>query len=128
MPLRDEPKIVPVQHRLCSPKLERGVYYRVEYCFPFAGCLSSSSTGVCSMRNAAIVLLAVCCFGVFSYSQTADELIAKNIQARGGIEKMKEIKNLRFTAKFEAGGGFTGVVGQENERPNLVRETFTLQG
>jgi len=80
------------------------------------------------MRQAVIVVLAVFCFGVLSYSQTADELIAKNIEARGGLEKMKAIKNLRFTAKLEAAGGFTGAVGQENERPNLVRETFTLQG
>jgi hypothetical protein len=80
------------------------------------------------MRHAVVVLLAVCCFGAVSSSQTADELIAKNIQARGGMEKMKAIKTIRLTGKFEAGGGFTASVGQENERPNLVRETFTLQG
>jgi hypothetical protein len=72
------------------------------------------------MRHALIVLIAVCCFGVFSFSpafsQTADELIAKNIQARGGMEKMKAIKTMRMTGKFEGGGGFTASVGQENER------------
>src|SRR5579863_2212793 len=97
----------------------------IEYCFPFAGYLSSfSTTGVCPMRHVLIVLIAVCCGGVVSFSQTADELIAKNIEARGGIEKMKAIKTLRMTGKFEGGGGFTASVGQENERPNLVRETF----
>jgi hypothetical protein len=80
------------------------------------------------MRHALILLIAVCCFGVFSHSQTADELIAKNIQARGGMEKMKAIKNLRMTGKLAAGGGFTASIGQENQRPNLVRETFLLQG
>jgi hypothetical protein len=80
------------------------------------------------MRHALIVLIAVCCGGVFSYSQTVDELIAKNIQARGGMEKIKAAKNMRMTAKFEGGGGFTASVGQENARPNLVRETFSLQG
>jgi hypothetical protein len=80
------------------------------------------------MRHALTLLIAVCCFGLLSYSQTADELIAKNIQARGGIEKMKAIKNIRMTGKFEGGGGFTASIGQENERPNLVRETFLLQG
>src|ERR1700733_6271453 len=80
------------------------------------------------MRHALTVLIAVCCSGVFSVSQTADELIAKNIQARGGIEKIKAIKTLRMTGRFEGGGGFTASVGQENERPNLVRETFSLQG
>jgi hypothetical protein len=80
------------------------------------------------MRHALAVLIAVCCFGLLSYSQTADELIAKNIQARGGIEKMKAIKNIRMTGKFEGGGGFTASVGQENERPNLIRQTLSLQG
>src|ERR1700686_939528 len=83
------------------------------------------------MRHALIVLIAVCCFGAFSYSsysQTADELISKNIQARGGMEKMKAIKTMRMTGKFNGGGGFTASVGQENQRPNLLRETFRLQG
>jgi hypothetical protein len=80
------------------------------------------------MRRALTVLIAVCWLGVFSYSQTADELIAKNIQARGGMEKMKAIKTMRITGRFEGGGGFTASVGQENQRPNLLRETFTLQG
>jgi hypothetical protein len=83
------------------------------------------------MRHALTVLLAVCCLGIFSrssYSQTADELITKNIQARGGMEKIKGIKTLRMTGKFEGGGGFTASVGQENQRPNLIRQTFTLQG
>jgi hypothetical protein len=80
------------------------------------------------MRHALIVLIAVCCCGVFSFSQTADELIVKNIEARGGMEKIKAIKTLRMTGKFEGGGGFTASVGQENSRPDLIRQTFKLQG
>jgi hypothetical protein len=80
------------------------------------------------MRHAVIVLIAVCCFATFSFSQTADELIAKNIQAKGGLEKMRAIKTVRMTGKFEGGDGFTASIGQENQRPNLVRETFKLQG
>jgi hypothetical protein len=80
------------------------------------------------MRHALIVLISVLCCFAFSTAQTADELIAKNIQARGGLEKMKAIKTIRMTGKFEGGGGFTASVGQENERPELVRETLTLQG
>jgi hypothetical protein len=55
------------------------------------------------MRHALIVLIAVCCCGVLSFSQTADELIAKNIEARGGMEKLKAIKTLRMTGKFDSG-------------------------
>jgi hypothetical protein len=80
------------------------------------------------MRHTLILLLVFCCFSGFSHSQTADELIAKNIQAKGGMEKIKAIKNIRMTGKFEGGGGFTASVGQENARPNLIRATYSLQG
>jgi hypothetical protein len=36
------------------------------------------------MRHAVIVLIAACCLATFFLSQTADELVAKNIQARAG--------------------------------------------
>src|SRR5438445_6500548 len=67
-------------------------------------------------------------FSSFAFSQTADELIAKNIQAKGGMDKIKAIKTVRMTGKLDAAGGFTGLIGQENMRPSLVKETFTLQG
>jgi hypothetical protein len=80
------------------------------------------------MRQAVILLAAVSCLSVFAYSQTADELVNKNIQAKGGIDKIKAIKSVRLTGKLSGGGGFTAIMGQENQRPNLVRETFSLQG
>jgi hypothetical protein len=80
------------------------------------------------MRHAAIVLAAVTCLAVFMQAQTVEELVNKNIQAKGGIEKIKAIKSVRITGKLIGGGGFTGAVLQENVRPNLVRETFSLQG
>ena len=80
------------------------------------------------MRHAVIVLAAVACLSVLAYGQTADELVQKNIQAKGGIEKIKAIKSIRMTGKLNGGGGFTAATLQENDRPNLVRETFTLQG
>src|ERR1035438_7804102 len=80
------------------------------------------------MRHAGIVLVAVSCLSVFAYAQSAEELVNKNIQAKGGIDKIKAIKSIRITGKLNAGGGFTAATVQENERPNLVRETFSLQG
>lgn len=80
------------------------------------------------MRHAAMVLAAVSCLTVFVQAQTAEELVNKNIEARGGIEKIKAIKSMRITGKLIAGGGFTAATMQENQRPNLVRETFSLQG
>jgi len=80
------------------------------------------------MRHAVILLAAVSCLSVFAYSQSAEELVNKNIQAKGGIDKIKAIHSVRITGKLSGGGGFTAAQGQENLRPNLVRETFSLQG
>jgi hypothetical protein len=80
------------------------------------------------MRRALILLAVVCCCSAISVSQTADELIAKNIEARGGMEKIRAIKTLRMSGKFDGGNGFTAMVGQENQRPDLIRQTFSLQG
>ncbi len=80
------------------------------------------------MRQFLILFFAVLCCSVFASSQTADELISKNIQAKGGMDAIKAIKSVRMAGRLDAAGGFTGRVGQENMRPNLVRETFSLQG
>ena len=60
-------------------------------------------------------------------AQTVDEIIAKNIQARGGIEKLKAVKSLRTTIKF-SDGSFRAEFRQENKRPGRVREEFIVQG
>ena len=61
-------------------------------------------------------------------AQTADSLIAKYIQASGGMARMQALQSLRRTGKFTGGGGFEAVVVQENKRPNSVRDEFSIQG
>ena len=68
------------------------------------------------------------CFSLFATSQTAEELVSKNIQAKGGIDKIKAIKTTRMISKVVFPGGLSASAEQENMRPNLVRETVTLQG
>lgn len=60
-------------------------------------------------------------------AQTVDEIIAKNIQARGGLEKIKAVRTIRVTGKIDQGGFRAGFV-QENLRPGKVREEFLIQG
>ena len=38
-------------------------------------------------------------------AQTVDEIIAKNIQARGGAEKLKSVKSIKSTATLAMGPG-----------------------
>ena len=66
----------------------------------------------------------------FSYgasAQSVDEVIAKNIQAHGGVDKLKAIRSLRTTAKFSQ-GPFRAAFRQENKRADKVREEFIIQG
>jgi outer membrane lipoprotein-sorting protein len=72
-------------------------------------------------------LAAFALIGVGASAQTADEIIAKNIQARGGMEKLKAIRTLRTTVKFSE-GSFRAEFRQENKRPGKVREEFIIQG
>lgn len=80
------------------------------------------------MRHYLCLALAVFCLSLTAMSQTADELVNKNIEAKGGIDKIKAIKTVRMTGKAVFPGGFVASSGQENMRPNLLRETFTIQG
>ncbi len=61
---------------------------------------------------------------------TADELVAKNITARGGAEKIRAIQTLRYTGKLALSGEFTAefVLVRQIRRPNQVRSDATLQG
>jgi hypothetical protein len=82
------------------------------------------------MRHAVIVLVAISWFSVLAHTQTAEELVNKNLQAKGGTDKIKAIQSIRITGKLRGRGrgGSTHAMVQENVRPNLVRESFSLQG
>jgi hypothetical protein len=80
------------------------------------------------MRRAVCVLAAVSCLSVFTCSQTAEELVNKNIQAKGGMEKIKSAKTRRMTGRLKSARGRVAAFQETNARPNLVRETVTLQG
>ena len=66
-------------------------------------------------------------FAPAAAAQTVDEIIAKHIQARGGMEKLESVTSLRQAGIFSA-GSFRAQVVQENKRPDKVREEFIIQG
>ncbi|HEV8537425.1 MAG TPA: hypothetical protein VGR15_00765 [Bacteroidota bacterium] len=61
-------------------------------------------------------------------AQTAEEIVDKYIKTIGGMEKIDAVKTVRRTGKFTGGGGFEADVVDQNKRPNLVRQEFSLQG
>jgi outer membrane lipoprotein-sorting protein len=78
-------------------------------------------------RKLLLVCLVVAVLPCTAWSQTVDEIIAKNIQAHGGLDKLKSVQTRRMTAKFSA-GSFKADILQMNERPAGVRQEFVIQG
>jgi hypothetical protein len=72
-------------------------------------------------------IAAVLSFPLASKSQTVDDIIAKNAQARGGLEKLHAIKALRITARVSE-DDFRATYIQENKREDKVREETRFQG
>ncbi|HTT65851.1 MAG TPA: hypothetical protein VMG35_28570 [Bryobacteraceae bacterium] len=66
-------------------------------------------------------------FAALLSGQTAEELVNKNLQARGGIEKLKALHSLRMTGKLRQ-GSFSVEVGLDTMAPDLLRQTFTIMG
>ena len=74
-----------------------------------------------------ISLAAMVFFGAVARAETVDEIIAKYVQAHGGMEKIKAIQAIRISGKLNA-GAFQAKVLHENKRPSKVREEVTING
>lgn len=61
-------------------------------------------------------------------AQTVDELIAKNIEAKGGLAKLKAVKSSRATGKMMMGPGMEVPFVMMSKRPKSMRMEFTFQG
>lgn len=61
-------------------------------------------------------------------AQTVDDVIAKNIQARGGMDKLKSIKSIKTTATMTMGPGMEAPGVMVQKRPEMARLEFTIQG
>jgi outer membrane lipoprotein-sorting protein len=61
-------------------------------------------------------------------AQTVDELIAKNIEAKGGREKIKAVQTMRMHGKMMMGGGMEAPFTIVTKRPQMMRLEFSFQG
>ncbi len=79
------------------------------------------------MRPMLSILLALVCCSAVAQAQTAEELVAKNLQAKGGVEKIKAITSERMVGRLQQ-GSFTAQIGIDAKAPALYRQTVTIQG
>ena len=74
-----------------------------------------------------VIVALVAMLGVPSFALTVDEIIEKNIQAKGGIQKMKAVKSKRTTGKtLVRGVEFPFTIHQK--RPSFFKIETTIQG
>ncbi len=61
-------------------------------------------------------------------AQTVEELLAKNLEARGGAAKLKSVQSIRMTGHMSVGPGLEAPFVMEMKRPHSMRVEFTIQG
>src|SRR5271165_1226587 len=61
-------------------------------------------------------------------SQSVDEVVAKAINARGGIKRIKSLNTQRLTGTISLSGGSAGPFVVEMKRPGMMREMVTVGG
>jgi hypothetical protein len=59
---------------------------------------------------------------------TAEELVAKNLEARGGADKLRAITSMHTLGKLRLGGGLEAKTESFAVAPDKVRFEFSLQG
>ena len=61
-------------------------------------------------------------------AQTVDEIIAKNVEARGGMKALKAANTVRMTGRMEIAQGLEAPFVLEQKRPDRMRLDITFQG
>jgi outer membrane lipoprotein-sorting protein len=82
------------------------------------------------IRRHIILLLAfTLLLGAAASAQTVDDIIKKNTEARGGLQKIKAIKSLKMTGKINlTGPGVELPLTIQQKRPGSFRMDATFQG
>jgi outer membrane lipoprotein-sorting protein len=63
-----------------------------------------------------------------AFAQTADDIIAKNQEAQGGLAKLKAVQSVRMTGKMTIGPGMEAPIVLEMKRPRQMRIDIAIQG
>jgi hypothetical protein len=61
-------------------------------------------------------------------AQTLDDVVARNLLARGGLDKLRALAGARMTGRISFGIGGDAPFTLERKRPRCMRAEFVLQG
>ena len=79
-------------------------------------------------KKTLLLVAAVATLNLPAAAQTVDEIVAKNIRARGGMDKIKAIQTTRMTGRVAFGPGMEAPFVRESKRPDKFRIDGTIQG
>jgi hypothetical protein len=77
-----------------------------------------------------VLFLSAALFGLFgsASAMTAEDLVAKNLDARGGAAKLRAITTMHVVGKVRAGGGLDAKIESWTIAPEHYRGEFSMQG
>ena len=78
-------------------------------------------------RSFIVLCMLLSCFCIYAVAQTVDEVINKNIQAVGGLEKIKAAKTIKITGKSMM-QSLEIPVTMWIKKPDKIRTEVTIQG
>jgi outer membrane lipoprotein-sorting protein len=79
------------------------------------------------MRSLSFLILALCFTTAAAQAQTVDEVVARNIEAKGGADKLKSVQSMKLTGQLSA-RGMEAPFTIWSKRPNLARQETEVQG
>jgi len=82
------------------------------------------------MRFRLLVALAALasCGAACAETFTADQLVAKNLEVRGGADKLRAVRSMHVLGKMRLNGGLEAKIEYWAISPNQWRDEFSLQG
>ena len=81
---------------------------------------------MCRCVSRVVFVVAVICAAAVARAQTVDEIVAKNLQAKGGAEKWKAVTSVKMTGKITMQGMELPLTVYA-KRPNFNRQEVIVQ-
>ena len=83
-------------------------------------------------QTTVLVLCGLAIFSGIAAAETVDEIVAANLEAKGGEEAWMAVETGRMTGNMRMGGGAAGAMEMpfavEFKKPKMIRLEFTMQG